>query len=62
MIRLESGGSDCTMAAGFRENSVYSANTSKLREDQRTAKAEIAVIVSQCQKMWIHLKLLTASG
>jgi hypothetical protein len=27
MIRLESGGSDCTMEAGFRENSVYSAYT-----------------------------------
>ena len=30
MIRLESGGSDCTMEAGFRENSVYSAYTQTL--------------------------------
>ena len=27
MIRLESSGSDCTMGAGFRENSVYSTCT-----------------------------------
>jgi tRNA pseudouridine32 synthase/23S rRNA pseudouridine746 synthase len=27
MIRLESSGSDCTMGAGFRENSVYSTYT-----------------------------------
>ena len=27
MIRLESGGSDRTMEAGFRENSVYSTYT-----------------------------------
>jgi len=27
MIRPESGGSDCTMEAGFRENSVYSTYT-----------------------------------
>jgi len=26
MIRLESSGSDCTMEAGFRENSVYSSS------------------------------------
>jgi hypothetical protein len=28
MIRLESSGNDCTMGAGFRENSVYSTYTS----------------------------------
>jgi hypothetical protein len=27
MIRLESSGSDCTMGAGFRENSIYSTYT-----------------------------------
>ena len=27
MIRLESGGSDRTLEAGFRENSVYSTYT-----------------------------------
>jgi len=27
MIRLESSGNDCTMGAGFRENSVYSTYT-----------------------------------
>jgi len=27
MIRLESSGSDCTVEAGFRENSVYSTYT-----------------------------------
>ena len=31
MIRLESGSSDCTMEAGFRENSVYSAYTPAIK-------------------------------
>jgi cytochrome c-type protein NapC len=32
MIRLESGGSDRTMEAGFRENSVYSTHTPGLSD------------------------------
>jgi len=33
MIRPESGGSDCTMEAGFRENSVYSTYTHTANRD-----------------------------
>ena len=29
MIRLESSGNDCTMGAGFRENSFYSTYTQR---------------------------------
>jgi len=33
MIRLESSGSDCTVEAGFRENSVYSTYTRHIKND-----------------------------
>ena len=33
MTRLESGGSDRTMEAGFRENSVYSTYTQYVPHD-----------------------------
>ena len=39
MIRLESSGSDCTVEAGFRENSVYSTYT---RTNYQSATCHIA--------------------
>ena len=46
MIRLESSGSDCTVEAGFRENSVYSTYTQAAESQHRNGPQGGAIMTA----------------